>query len=73
MLTSDFVYSRSNRENLRLRIQIQLSKNPSNFCEIVCEFLESILNFQCSEFNSEPHRLRISEFSVSERCVDLHA
>ena len=35
-------------------------------------FLESTLNFKCSENNNERDRSSISEFTVSERCVDLN-
>ena len=35
-------------------------------------FLESTLNFQCSEKNNEPDRSSISEFTVFKRCVDLN-
>ena len=49
MLTANYEYSRSNRENLPLPIQIKLSKKPEIFCCIFFAFLESTLNFQCSE------------------------
>ena len=71
-LSANYEYSRSNRENLPLPIQMQLSENPSIFCCIFFVFLESTLNFQCSEKNNEPDRSSISEFTVSERCVDLN-
>ena len=71
-LTANYEYSCSNRENLPLPIQMQLSENPSNFCGILFVFLESTLNFQCSEKKYEPPRSSISEFTVSERCVDLN-
>ena len=49
MLTANYEYSLSNRENLPLPIQIKLSKKPYIFCCNVFAFLESTLNFQCSE------------------------
>ena len=49
-----------------------LSENPSIFCCIFFVFLESTLNFQCSEKKNEPDRSTIFEFTVSERCVDLN-
>ena len=49
MLTANYEYSRSNRENLQLPIQIKLSKKPPIFCCIFFPFLESTLIFQCSE------------------------
>ena len=48
-LTANYEYSRGNRENLPLQIQIQLSKKPLIFCSFFFAFLESALNFQCSE------------------------
>ena len=45
MFTANYEYSRSNRENLPLPIQIKLSKKPSSFCVIFLPFLESTLNF----------------------------
>ena len=71
-LSANYEYSRSNRENLPLPIQMQLSENPSIFGSIFFVFLESTLNFQCSEKINEPHRSSISELTVSKRCVDLN-
>ena len=48
-LTGKYGYSRSNTENLRLRIQIKLSKNPKNFCGLFFAVLVSTWNFQYSE------------------------
>ena len=48
-LTANYKYYRSNRENLPLPIQIQLSKKPKIFCCVVFAFLESTLHFQCFE------------------------
>ena len=47
-LTANYEYSRRNRENLQLPIQIKLSKKPSIFCRIFFEFLEFTLHFQCA-------------------------
>ena len=41
MLTANYEYSRSNKENLTLPIQTKLSKNQSTFCVMVLKFLES--------------------------------
>ena len=71
-LTANYEYSRTNRENLPLPIQIKLSKKPSVFCSIFFVFLESTLNFQCSETNNQAHRSSISELTVSERGVILN-
>ena len=46
MLTADYKYSRSNRENLPLPIQMQLSKKPKTFRRVFIAFLESTLNFE---------------------------
>ena len=51
MLTANCEYSRINRENLPLPIQIKLSKKPELFA-IFFAFLESRLNLQCSENKS---------------------
>ena len=71
-LSANYEYSRSNRQNLPLPTQMQLSENPSIFCCIFLVFFESTLNFQCSEKNNEPDRSSISEFTVFKRCVDLN-
>ena len=46
MLTVDYEYSRSNRENLLLPIQMQLSEKPKKKYLIFIAFLESKLNFE---------------------------
>ena len=46
MLTANYEYSRSNRENLPLPIQMQLSKKAKIFCCIFISFLKSTLNFE---------------------------
>ena len=51
-LTADYQYSRSNRENLPLPIQMQLFKKPKTFCCIFIAFLESTLNFEYFEKKS---------------------
>ena len=48
-LPANCEYSRLNRENLPLQIQIKLSKKPEIFCCVFFAFSESTLNFQCSE------------------------
>ena len=73
-LTANYEYSRSNRENLPLPIQIKLSKKPSIFCCIFFfAFLEFKLNFQCSEKKNEPHRSSISAVIDSGTCAYLNA
>ena len=48
-LPRNYQYSRINRENLPLLIQIKLSKKPEIFCCIFFEFLDTLLNFQYFE------------------------
>ena len=48
-LTANYEFSRSNRENSPLPIQMQLFKKPKIFCGIFVAFLEFTLNFQCFE------------------------
>ena len=43
-LTAGDEYSRRNRENLPLPIQMQLSQKPKTFCSFLIAFLESTLN-----------------------------
>ena len=72
-LTANYEYSRRNRENLQLPIQIKLSKKPSTFCRISFAFLEFTLDFLCSQKKNEPHRSSISGVIDSERCTYLNA
>ena len=46
MLTASYDYSRSNRENVLLLVQIQLSEKVARFSEFFIPFLESALNFE---------------------------
>ena len=47
-LTANYKYSRSNRENLLLPIQINFSEKPSMFSGVFFPFFESTLNLPCS-------------------------
>ena len=67
MLTADYEYSRSNRENLLLPSQMQLSKKLKIFCYVLIAFLESTLNFEHFEKKKKPHSLSISEIIDSEK------
>ena len=49
MLTGNYEYCHSYRENFPLPIQIKLSKKPKIFCHTSFAFLVSTLNFQCFE------------------------
>ena len=71
-LTANYEYSRSNRENVPLQIQMQLSEKPKIFCCIFIAFLESTLNFKHFEKN-RTHSSSISEVIDSKRCGYLNA
>ena len=45
-LTASYEYSRSNRENLPLPIQMYLSEKSKTFSQLLIAFLESTLNFK---------------------------
>ena len=62
-MTTNYEYSRSNRENLPLPIQMQF----------FIAFLESTLNFEDFEIKNEPHSSSISEVIDSERRAYLNA
>ena len=64
MLTVD-EYSRSNRENLPLPIQMQLSKKLNAFCQFFIAFLKSKLNFE--HFERKESSLSISKIIDSKR------
>ena len=70
MLTVD-EYSRSNRENLPLPIQMQLSKKPNVFCQFFIAFLKSKLNFE--HFERKESSLSISKIIDSKRRGYLNA
>ena len=70
-LTFNYEYSRCNRENLQLPIQMHLSEKPKPFIKFL--FLESALNFKRFEKKNEPHSLSIFEVTDSERRTYLNA
>ena len=70
---SECEYSRSNRENLALPVQMQSSKKLKIFCFNFIAFLESKLNLQHLKKKNKPHSLSISEISDSERHGYLNA
>ena len=55
MLSANYDYCRSNREILRLPIQIKLSKKPLTFCYIFFVFLGFRLNSNALK-KKDPHR-----------------
>ena len=66
MLTMNNGCSRSNRENLPLPIQMQLSEKPKTFSCNFIAVLEFTLNFE-HFLKNQPHSLNISEIIDSER------
>ena len=66
-MTADYEYSRSNRENLPLPIEMQLSEKPKTRCCNFIAVLEFTLNFEQFEEKNQPHSLSISETTDSER------
>ena len=74
-MTAKYEYSRSNRENLPLLIQMQLSGKLKIFSQFFIAFLESTLNFEHFEEKKkkdEPHSPNISEVTDSERRAHLN-
>ena len=72
-LTANYEYSRSDRENLPLPIQLQLSEKLKTFSQFFIAFLESTLNFEHFEKKDEPHSSSIYEVTDSERRAYLNA
>ena len=71
-MTGNYEYSRGNRENVPLPIQIEWSEKPLTSGVILLKCLESMWNFQCSEKTNEPHRSSISEVIECEICAYLN-
>ena len=69
--TFNYEYSRCNRENLLLPIQMHLSEKPKPFIKFL--FLKSALNFKRFEKKNEPHSSSIFEVTDSERRTYLNA
>ena len=69
---ADYKYSRSNRQNLPLPIQMQLSKKQKIFCSNFIAFLKFKLNFWHFQKN-EPHILNIFKIIDFERHIYLNA
>ena len=71
-LTANYKYSHSNKENLPLPIQMQLSEKTKPFCHFFITFwnLHYILNILGK---NEPHSLSISEVIESNRHAYLNA
>ena len=72
-LTTIYEYFRSNRENLPLPIQMQLTKKSKKICKFFIVCLEFTLNFEHFEKINEPRRISISEVIDFERRAYLNA
>ena len=72
-MTANYEYTRSNRENLPLPVQTQLSEKPKILSQYFIAFLESTLNFEHLEKKNEPHGSSISKVIDSERRTYLNA
>ena len=68
-LTANCEYSRTNRENLPLVIQIKLSKKPYSFLLYFLTFFGIYIKFSMIWNKHQPHRSNISEMIDSERCA----
>ena len=71
-VTTDYEYSRSNKENLQLPIQRQLSEKLKTFSQFFIASLKCTLNLEDFEKN-EPHSSSISEVIDSERRAYINA
>ena len=71
-VTTDYEYSRGNKENLQLPIQRQLSEKLKTFSQFFIAFLKCTLNLEHFEKN-EPHSSSISENIDSERRAYINA
>ena len=72
MLTTNYEYSRSNRDNLPLPIQRQLSEKLKTFSQFFIALLECTLNVEHFEKNKS-HSSSVSEVIDSERRAYLNA
>ena len=72
MLTTNYEYSRSNRDNLPLPIQRQLSEKLKTFSQFFIALLECTLYVEHFEKNKS-HSSSISEVIDSERRAYLNA
>ena len=68
-LARDKKYPVLNRDNLRIRIKIQLSEKKKTFSEFFAAFLKSRLNFEDFEKKGDTHSFCVSEISDSEILV----
>ena len=73
MMTANYEFSCSNRENLPLPIQINLSKKPSTFTCIFLGLFESKLSFQCSEKKMSPiGQVSLKLLTPKDKFISMH-
>ena len=66
-MAANYEYSCSDRENLPLPIQLQLSEKLKTFSQFFIAFSESTLNLEHFGKKDEPHSSSIYEGTDSER------
>ena len=71
-LTANYEYSRSNRENLPLEIQIKLSKKPQTFLTFFFSTFRCYINLPMFWTQHHCHSSNISEVIYSKRCAYLN-
>ena len=72
-LIANYEYSRSNRENLPLQVQIKLSKKPLTFLPYSFLIFGICIKLPMFERQHEQHRSNISGVIDSKRCAYLNA
>ena len=72
-LTATYEYSRTNRENLPLLIQIKLSKKTIKLFLYFLTFFEIYIKFSMFWNKHQLHRSNISEIIDSKRCAYFNA
>ena len=66
-LTTDYQYSRSNRENLWQQVPMQISWNLKIFSGFFIAFLKSALTLEYFERKDHSHSLSVTEIINCER------
>ena len=72
-VTGNYQYSRSNKHNLQLPVQMQSSEKLKIFSRFWIEFLESALNFEHFKKKKQPDGSSISDINDSQRRVYVNA
>ena len=71
-MTADYEYSGSNRDNLPLPIQVELSEKLQTFSRLSIALLEFALNCEYFEQKSEPNCSSVLEDTDSRKRVYLN-